>query len=609
MVQISNTMDTASLVTQLMALERIPQDQLRSRVSSLQSKQSAWSQIGSQVTALQSASEALAPVGALGKLMSATSSNDAAVALRVTGVASPSSTSVEVLNLAATHSVVSTETFSSASADLGSRTLSLNVNGQATAYTSSDGTIGGLVSAINADPNAGVKAKLLQTSTDNFKLVLTAKESGASAAFTATGTGWTGLTTATTGTNASLRVDGVTVSRSSNVIGDLIEGLELTLKQPTTAAATITVSRDDAAVVSKIQALVDSANTLVNTVKRQTATSGTVSGRGILAGDSTAVGLLDQIRNVVAGGITGTDGVTRSASKLGISLTRDGSLTFDAAKLRASLTDDPAAVTAMLGRGGSSAVSNVSLSSVQAAATPGPHAISITQIASASALVGVPVPPPPAGSTINMTVTTPNGTTTVTFAAGNSYAQTSANLTQAMIRSGLSLEAVTDDASFSLVEKRPGSRFTFSVGSTPELGFTGATNTAVAGNDARATIDGTVVTGTGKGIVHNGMALNIGVTAQQLADANGEVTGTFQVTDGLAGALARIGGKSTTATAVTARNGIDSQIKDLQNRIERYDDTLARKETALRAKFTAMDTVLTRLQGQMTSLANFTSQG
>lgn len=606
-MQISNTMDTASLVQQLIAVERIPQDQLRTRVSALQSRQSAWTQIGNQVSALQNAAEALAPVGSVAKLMSATSSNDAALGLRVTGVGSPSTTSVEVLNLAATHTVVSTDSFSGADASAGSRTLTVNVGGTPTTYTSADGTIGGLVDAVNAG-TSGVKAKLLQTAPDTYRMVLSATKSGAQGAFTASGTGWTGFTTSTAGADAQLRVDGVLISRSSNVVNDLIPGVELTLKQPTTAAATVTVNRDDGAVVDKVKALVDAANAVINSVKKQTATSATAASRGILAGDTTAIGLADDIRAAISGGITGTDGVKRPASKLGISLTRDGTISFDAAKLRTSLTDDPDGVVAMLGRGGSSSISGVSVTSVASTSEPGPHAISVTQIASASALVGVPIPPPPAGSTINMTVTTPNGTTTVTFAAGNSFAQTAANLTQAMIRSGLSLEASTDGSTLSLIEKRLGSKNTFSIsGVAGSLGLDGA---ATPGNDAVARIDGTTVTGTGRTVVHQGTALSIGVTATQLANANGTLTGTYQVTDGLAGVLSRIGGKSTTSTASTAKSSLDSQIKDLQNRIDRYDDTLQRKETTLKAKFTAMDTVLTNLQGQMSSLASFlTSRG
>lgn len=602
MPQISNTIDTASLVSQLMAVERIPQDQLKQRVSSLQTKQSAWAQIGNQITSMQNAADALAPVGSLSKLMTATSSADASIGVRVTGIAASSTSSIEVVNLATTHSMVSTDSFADAAASDGGRTLSLTAGGTTTSFSSTDGTIGGLVDAVNASA-VGVRAKLLQTTGGNYQMILTATKSGAAANFTAGGSGWTGMTTATTGVDATVKVDGVTVKRASNIVIDLVNGVELTLKQPTASPVSVAVARDDDSVVGKVKAMVDATNGLIAAVKRTTATAATAAARGPLAGDSTAIALADSARNAIAAGITGTDGKVRPASTLGISLNRDGSIAFDEAKLRASLTGDPAGVTASLGRGGSSSIPGVSVTSVLSTSTPGPHAISITQIASASALVGVPVPAPPAGSTINMTVTTPNGTATVTFNAGASYAATAANLTLAMNRSGLTMEAGADGGVFSLTEKRPGSRNTFSVSGGSDLGLSGS---ATAGTDALATIDGTAVTGQGASIVYKGAALSVGVTTTQMA--NGPLTGTFQITDGLAGALSRVGGTVTNGVVVTAKSGLDSQVKDLQTRIDRYDDTLKQKEDLLKKKFASMDTVLTRLQGQMSSLNSFVAR-
>jgi flagellar hook-associated protein 2 len=259
----------------------------------------------------------------------------------------------------------------------------------------------------------------------------------------------------------------------------------------------------------------------------------------------------------------------------------------------------------MLGRAATTNVPNVDVTSVLASASPGPHAISITQIASASALVGVPIPPPPDGSTINMTIRTPDGTFTVTFNAGATFAQTAANLTQAMTNAGLSIEAATDGASFSLAEKRPGSRHTFEI--TAGASDLGLTQPLVRGNDARVSFAGTSVTGDGSSVINDGVALRVRVTAGELATAGGSVDGTYTVNVGLAATLARIGGNSTTGTAKTARDGIDSQIKTLNERISRYDDSLKMKQDQLTAKFTAMDTVLTRLQAQMTSLVNFTT--
>jgi len=592
----ANGIDTKSIISQLMAVERIPQDLLRQRVTSLQTKQNAWNAIGSRLSALQTAADALSPVDSVSKLLTAKSSNDTAVGVRITGAADPSSSNIEVIDLATTHSAYGTDTFSDAASADGGRSITLTVgSGSPTTFTSANGTIGGLVDAINAG-TTGVRAKLVQTSTGNYQVALTAAQSGSASAFTATGSGWTDpFTTATIGHDAHLKVDGIPISRGSNVIGDVITGVELTLKQPTTTAVQISVNRDDDGIVTKVKALVDAANGALSTIGAAAKSSATAASRGPLGGDSGAINLADTIRASIAGGVTGADGVVRPTSTVGISLTRDGSISFDESKLRAALANDPNTITSLIARSGTSSIPGVAVSSVLSTATPGVRTITVNQVASTSTMAGVPTPPPPAGSTINMTVTTPAGSFTVTFAAGASYAATAANLTAALSRSGLKIQASTDGSSFSLTEKRPGSANTFSVTDGGDLGLSGA---ATPGTDAVAVIDGTSVTGNGTSVFTGGTALNVGVTSAQLASAGGSISGTFTVADGLAGRLSRLASVGKTEGAVSAGNAsLDSQIKDIQSRISRYDDTLAKRQATLTAKFTAMDTALTKLNG------------
>ena len=123
----ANGIDTKSIISQLMAVERIPQNQLRQRVTSLQTKQNAWNAIGSKLSALQTAADALSPVDSVSKLLTAKSSNDAAVGVRLTGAADPSSSNIEVIDLATTHSVYGTDTFSDAAAADGGRSITLAV--------------------------------------------------------------------------------------------------------------------------------------------------------------------------------------------------------------------------------------------------------------------------------------------------------------------------------------------------------------------------------------------------------------------------------------------------------------------------------------------------
>lgn len=173
-----SNIDTRSIVSQLMAVERRPQDQLRGRVSQLQRAQTAWQQIGDKLSALKSAAEALAPTGTAQKLVSVTSDDPTAVGVRATGaVTGSTSVAIEVDQLASAHSIVMSDTFSGVTAADGGRSLDLTVGGTPYTFTSDDGTIGGLAREINS-AGIGVNARVLQTSTGVYQLALTSSTTG-----------------------------------------------------------------------------------------------------------------------------------------------------------------------------------------------------------------------------------------------------------------------------------------------------------------------------------------------------------------------------------------------------------------------------------------------
>ncbi len=597
--------DTKSIISQLMAVERIPQDQLKRRVATLQKAQGAWTTIGTALGTLRTASEALAPTNALGSTMIASSTNADAVGVKLLTGAQASSSSLEVVDLATTHSMASQDTFTGPTAAAAGLDVTVTVGGSSRTISSGDGTLGGLVDSINA-AGAGVKAKLLQVSTGSYKLVLNAATSGAAGVFTASGTGFTGFDRTTLGIDAHLKVDGVDIYRPTNTISDLTSGLEITLKQRTTAPVTVTTNRDDDAVVKKVQAMVDAANNAITTVQSLTATSATAASRGPLSGSNAARHLADQIRSTIASGLTGSDGVTRPSSTLGVSLTKEGAITFDESLLRASLASDPAGVAASLGRSGRSTVPNVSVTSVTSAALSGPHSISVARAAGQATLAGVPMPPPPAGTVVNMTINTPSGSYNVTFTAGASWSATSAAFNQALAASGAGLHSSTGGTTtMALADKRFGTGHQFSVTGGSDVGLTG---TSTAGADAQATVDGKVVNGSGQSVFAAGLALSVGVTDAQLTTGGGIVAGTVQVSGGLAGAFASITKATSFDGAVsTAQTSLDGQMRDLNDRITHYDQVLKTRQATLNAQFTAMDTMLQTLTAQSAQLGLTTS--
>lgn len=597
--------DTDSIVTQLMAAERRPQDVMKQNVTALQRAQNAWQAIADKLVGMKTAADALGGLDAAAALRTVTSGNPSVLAARSIGAGTNASASIEVLGLAAAHSVLATDVFGAPTDSVGARTLTItNSAGTPTTITSTDGTIGGLAAAVNA-AGLGVNAKLLQTAPGQYQLSLSATTSGAAAAFTATGTGWGAINVVRQGQNASIKVDGVTIARSSNVISDVLDGVELTLTgltNATTGAVNVTSTRDDAAIADKVKAFVAAANALASTVAAATKTSTNAAERGPLAGDFGARRMVDQVRNAVASPIVTASGKTVTSSMLGVSLQRDGTLVFDETKLKDALINNPDDVLAAIGRHANSTAAGVTVLGTTSSAQSSNRTITVTQAASQAMLVGLPTPPPAAGTQVSMNIVTPTGSYNVTFAAGASWTESAANLNAALRAAGVKMVAVAQAGNLDLREDRYGSGKTFTVTGGDAVGLSG---TSTDGVDATGTIDGTAFTATGRSLTSGGLVLSIGTSSAQLAAAGGTVSGNVTLTNGLAGALAAIGAQGqSSGPALASKNALQDQIDDLNKRIDAFNDVLSQRERVLRTRFAAMEDVINKLKGMTSSLAS-----
>jgi len=166
-------------------------------------------------------------------------------------------------------------------------------------------TPAGMVSAING-AKLGVTAQLINTGS-GFNVVVTG-ETGAAQNFsltsddgTATGnnpkvpvTGVSFTTSLQTATDASFKVNGLTVTRGSNTVNDVIEGVTLDLFASTTGAARLDLNRDTAGIKDNLKGLVTAYNDFESTLKILGDRASEVEDfGGALAGES----LLQSVRN------------------------------------------------------------------------------------------------------------------------------------------------------------------------------------------------------------------------------------------------------------------------------------------------------------------------
>ncbi|MGY1748497.1 flagellar filament capping protein FliD [Modestobacter sp. SYSU DS0511] len=329
--------DYSTMISQLMQVEANPQTLLKQQLSATQSDAAAYRAVNTRFDALRTAAAALTADTAW--TTTKASSSDTSVTASASAGAATGSLSFTVTSLAATHAVYSTGSWATADTALNATgPTTLTIAGVDVTLTAGQ-TVNDAVKAINASA-AGVTAVAVNTG-DGVRLQLASKTSGTAGTFTVTGD--VAVTTLATGTDAKLRIGDATagydVTSSTNTFTDVLPGSTFTVSKKD-AAATVTVAKDPDATAAKVQSLVDAANSLLSAVSSYTDAK---SSSAILKGDSTLRGLSTQILGIVSGAVGG-----KSASTVGIQLTRDGQLTFDKAVFTSALASDPAAAQALL---------------------------------------------------------------------------------------------------------------------------------------------------------------------------------------------------------------------------------------------------------------------
>ena len=135
-----------------------------------------------------------------------------------------------------------------------------------------------------------------------------------------------------------ITVDGVAnIQRDTNTIDDVIEGVTITLESDG-GTATLSVSRDTAAVVSKIDAFVSAYNEVLDFFGTYQSYDAVTETAGVLLGDATTNSIRKRLSSMVADAAPGIGSFNRLAD-LGITLDSGGQLEVDSSTLNSALDD------------------------------------------------------------------------------------------------------------------------------------------------------------------------------------------------------------------------------------------------------------------------------
>ncbi|MDR6611473.1 flagellar filament capping protein FliD [Leifsonia sp. 1010] len=359
---------TTDLIDSLMQAEAVPQTLLKNKVADSSSFISAMQALNSKIAALSdSASKLALPTGT--DLHTATTGSTTVTATAGTG-AVDGTIDFTVDRLAQSQVMVTgplTEW-----PDQPPTLTFVAADGTVTQVTASSSSLADVAAAINK-AGAGVSATRVAAGLDPatgqqlYRLQLSSTKTGAAAAFTAY-RGTSADVTAGTATNlladagasqvrqaqdAQLTLWAGTgaaqaVTSATNTFSDVLPGVTVTATAASTTPVTLTVARDDKAISDAAKSLVSTVNDILSYISAKQAVStstdtagGTVVTAGVFTGESVTRDVNQKLVDAI---IAPIDGV--SPSTYGISITRDGAVTFDPDVFAKAMAADPDKVNA-----------------------------------------------------------------------------------------------------------------------------------------------------------------------------------------------------------------------------------------------------------------------
>jgi len=342
---IGQGLDVTTTVAQLIAGLRGPEQVWQTQQQILQNQSAALTQLNNEVTTLGNAVNSLTDVSGAINARAVTSSNTGVVTASAT-TATPTGTHTIVVNSLATTASYYSDPVASSSTAINTGTLSIQIGSNGPVSVTVDNTnntLEGLAASIN-NLGLGVSASVINDA-NGARLTIVSNTSGAASDLTITdGTGGLNFTKGTSGTNASLTVDGVPISSGSNVVTGAVAGLTLNLvgSAPNTQVQ-IGIAPDASTIQQAVTDFVTGYNTVIQDLNSQFAYNTTTKSAGALASDSAARLVQSQLLGAMTYSRTSAAGYNTLAS-LGITMNDDGTLSLDNATLSNAINGNYTAV-------------------------------------------------------------------------------------------------------------------------------------------------------------------------------------------------------------------------------------------------------------------------
>lgn len=298
-----------------------------------------------------------ATIGSTGDVSAAS-----ALSMSVSNGAATGDHTLQISQLAQAQKVVGASQSSQTSALGYAGTFSIGLAGGTSAdiTVTSSMTLQDMVDAVNAQTaTTSVQASIVQVSNGSYEMVLTGTRDAADITTSSvsgddilnklgvTDSSGAFASVLQTAQSASFTLDGISMTRDTNDITDVLSGVTFNLLQATPSGTTLNISigTDTSQISTALQTFVTNYNSFRDTVlsNQSTNSDGTASSSAVLFGDGTMRDIMDQLQGVLSSQVGGM-----SMSDLGLSFNSKNELELDTGALSTMLTNNLSGATTLL---------------------------------------------------------------------------------------------------------------------------------------------------------------------------------------------------------------------------------------------------------------------
>jgi flagellar hook-associated protein 2 len=643
-------LDTTSIIEGLVSLQKSQVDRLTVKKNEILTEQAAFQGVEARLLSLKSKMSQLnRSTGSVFDQTTASSSDESILTVSSESKAIPGTYNVRVNSLARAHQIGS-QGFNDPSTTISTGTISFQVGDRsATDITidNSNNTVEGLVAAINTQSGDVSASIVFDQANSAHRILLTSKYTGEANEINITNN----LITPTgaevlpdfsgaaiqDATNAELQLGSgagaIVAAYDSNVIDGLIENVTLNLESADASKdINIKVTRDTEAAKASIEGFVESYNSMIQYIDDQSAFNTATNSASPLLGNRTVSTLKTTLSSMVTESVPGISSSVNRFSQLGIDIDNGGKLIINSSELDSALqgnTDglEPTDIQRVFGMSGLSDNSGVSflLGSTRTKTSTSSYQVDILQSAergsvTATNTLGSSIVIDSSNNQLQLSIDSLE-TETITLAAGTYTQEEITSHLQSRIN-GLDSRDF-DDVDISLESgflEITSQRY----GRSSEISGISGTGSSILGFDGTETgvgqdvagsfiVDGVVETATGTGRVLIGdsdnantadLQLRVTLTSGQVSTG---VEANMDIARGITSSLDKYFGELLDASAGTIKTAEDNftlRIESLDASIARVNAISESKTEDLIAQFTALERVLSDLQGTSSFLTS-----